>query len=158
MSWVRPPHWPYWYFLLPHILFSMFQSSRLSLNKIYLSSILDSIVVSIPACHAGDQGSIPCRGAVLLANKAPVVFLFIFVLKSAPRQGIEPWSPAWQAGILTTILSRTGSYRSLSKVELTLEIDRQSTNPVFWNVFVVYSCSFIIWMIDVTICVTIHHE
>ena len=27
-------------------------------------------------------------------------------LKSAPRQGIEPWSPAWQAGILTTILSR----------------------------------------------------
>ena len=23
----------------------------------------DSIVVSIPACHAGDQGSIPCRGA-----------------------------------------------------------------------------------------------
>ena len=24
--------------------------------------VLDSIVVSIPACHAGDQGSIPCRG------------------------------------------------------------------------------------------------
>ena len=23
---------------------------------------LGSIVVSIPACHAGDQGSIPCRG------------------------------------------------------------------------------------------------
>ncbi len=22
----------------------------------------DSIVASIPACHAGDQGSIPCRG------------------------------------------------------------------------------------------------
>ena len=158
MSWVRPPHWPYWYFLLLHTLFFMFQSSRLSLNEIYLCSILDSIVVSIPACHAGDQGSIPCRGAVLSANKALVVFLFIFVLKSAPRQGIEPWSPAWQAGILTTILSRTGSYRSLSKVELTIEIDRLSTNPVFWNVFVVYSCSFIIWMIDVTICVTIHHE
>ena len=29
-----------------------------------LSVILDSIVVSIPACHAGDQGSIPCRGDV----------------------------------------------------------------------------------------------
>ena len=27
--------------------------------------VLDSIVVSIPACHAGDQGSIPCRGALL---------------------------------------------------------------------------------------------
>ena len=25
-------------------------------------AVLDSIVVSIPACHAGDQGSIPCRG------------------------------------------------------------------------------------------------
>ena len=25
--------------------------------------ILDSIVVSIPACHAGDPGSIPGRGA-----------------------------------------------------------------------------------------------
>ena len=24
--------------------------------------ILGSIVVSIPACHAGDQGSIPCQG------------------------------------------------------------------------------------------------
>ena len=28
-------------------------------------SILGSIVVSIPACHAGDQGSIPCQGDVL---------------------------------------------------------------------------------------------
>ena len=30
-----------------------------------LSSILVSIVVSIPACHAGDQGSIPWRGEFL---------------------------------------------------------------------------------------------
>ena len=29
----------------------------------YLSQILGSIVVSIPACHAGDRGSIPRRGA-----------------------------------------------------------------------------------------------
>ena len=28
-------------------------------------SILDSIVVSIPACHAGDRGSIPRRGDFL---------------------------------------------------------------------------------------------
>ena len=27
-----------------------------------LAVILDSIVVSIPACHAGDRGSIPRRG------------------------------------------------------------------------------------------------
>ena len=30
------------------------------------SSVLDSIVVSIPACHAGDQGSIPCRGDLFI--------------------------------------------------------------------------------------------
>ena len=28
----------------------------------YLHAVLDSIVVSIPACHAGDRGSIPRRG------------------------------------------------------------------------------------------------
>ena len=32
--------------------------------EIHDCSFLDSIVVSIPACHAGDQGSIPCRGAL----------------------------------------------------------------------------------------------
>ena len=30
------------------------------------SVILGSIVVSIPACHAGDQGSILCRGDFFL--------------------------------------------------------------------------------------------
>ena len=29
-------------------------------------SVRDSIVASIPACHAGDRGSIPRRGDVLL--------------------------------------------------------------------------------------------
>ena len=56
----------------------MFQSSRLSLNKIYLSSILDSIVVSIPACHAGDRGSIPRRGGMVfykvITQKSPTGF------------------------------------------------------------------------------------
>ncbi len=36
--------------------------------------VLDSIVVSIPACHAGDRGSIPRRGVVTL------FFFFYFVL------------------------------------------------------------------------------
>ena len=31
-------------------------------------NILDSIVVSIPACHAGDRGSIPRRGEVLISR------------------------------------------------------------------------------------------
>ena len=50
--------------------------------------ILVSIVVSIPACHAGDRGSIPQRG----------VFLFCYRLirkkLCSPRRGIEPRSPA----------------------------------------------------------------
>ena len=36
-------------------------------------NILGSIVVSIPACHAGDRGSIPRRGEWL-----PSFFFFIF--------------------------------------------------------------------------------
>ena len=40
---------------------------RLRLNfSRQLSSVLDSIVVSIPACHAGDRGSIPRRGGFFL--------------------------------------------------------------------------------------------
>ncbi len=34
--------------------------------KNLILNILDSIVVSIPACHAGDQGSIPCRGDLFI--------------------------------------------------------------------------------------------
>ena len=42
------------------------------------------------------------------------VFSFLVVIvetktKMSPRRGIEPRSPAWQAGILTTILPRTAS-------------------------------------------------
>ena len=32
--------------------------------------LLGSIVVSIPACHAGDRGSIPRRGGLFLKGKA----------------------------------------------------------------------------------------
>ena len=39
------------------------ESSRLYKRTIGKDQkILGSIVVSIPACHAGDQGPIPCRG------------------------------------------------------------------------------------------------
>ena len=37
-----------------------------SILKLALVSVLDSIVVSIPACHAGDRGSIPRRGDYFL--------------------------------------------------------------------------------------------
>ena len=36
------------------------------------TSVLGSIVVSIPACHAGDPGSIPGRGDVLFHRKCNI--------------------------------------------------------------------------------------
>ena len=39
-----------------------------------MRSIRHSIVASIPACHAGDQGSIPCDGGlVLLISKVWII-------------------------------------------------------------------------------------
>ena len=38
---------------------------------------IGSIVVSIPACHAGDRGSIPRRGESLFA-KIPVLSHYLF--------------------------------------------------------------------------------
>ncbi len=37
-------------------------------REMIVQLILDSIVVSIPACHAGDRGSIPRRGGALFAS------------------------------------------------------------------------------------------
>ena len=42
---------------------------------IFVSRVLGSIVVSIPACHAGDRGSIPRRGGA--------EFFFLFILTRA---------------------------------------------------------------------------
>ncbi len=36
------------------------------LKDLKFGVVLDSIVVSIPACHAGDRGSIPRRGALFV--------------------------------------------------------------------------------------------
>ena len=38
------------------------------LNSVPNQHVLGSIVVSIPACHAGDRGSIPRRGEVIFNN------------------------------------------------------------------------------------------
>ena len=45
-----------------------------SINCYYIiQQILVSIVVSIPACHAGDRGSIPRRGGIFDAGKDDLV-------------------------------------------------------------------------------------
>ena len=47
--------------------------------------ILDSIVVSIPACHAGGRGSIPRRGDILINSWVTFIdkFLVTFLTKLA---------------------------------------------------------------------------
>ena len=37
-----------------------------SLTSVVLQQVRDSIVASIPACHAGDRGSIPRHGSIFL--------------------------------------------------------------------------------------------
>ena len=54
-------------------------------NKVYLYngkkyiylSVLVSIVVSIPACHAGDRGSIPRRGAFFFLLPKPMFIMLL---------------------------------------------------------------------------------
>ena len=40
------------------------------------TSVLGSIVVSIPACHAGDPGSIPGRGVNILCSATKYILYF----------------------------------------------------------------------------------
>ena len=47
------------------MLWNKLELDYLPRNLPFVSHILDSIVVSIPACHAGDRGSIPRRGDFL---------------------------------------------------------------------------------------------
>ena len=42
------------------------------------NSVRHSIVASIPACHAGDQGSIPCDGDCLFLKKALSILAFCY--------------------------------------------------------------------------------
>src|SRR4029434_805709 len=65
--------------------------------------LLVSKVDSIPACHAGDRGSIPRRGD----SACPFIFLRRWAESKKSQEesqlhwpGIEPGPPAWQARIL----------------------------------------------------------
>ena len=49
--------------------------------------LLDSIVVSIPACHAGDRGSIPRRGALIFVMAFR--FFFFYDNNFATRFGLS---------------------------------------------------------------------
>ena len=81
------------------------------LRKIYfISGLICSSVLS----RMQNMFNYRRRNEVLNKNISQVTVIFVYELsrwgnkkrKPSPRRGIEPRSPAWQAGILTTILPR----------------------------------------------------
>ena len=62
-------------------------------------------VLVIYSCRHGKNICICMDSGCSSVGRAVVSILYFF-LKFPPRRGIEPWPPAWQARILTTILSR----------------------------------------------------
>ena len=54
-----------------------------------LSTVLNSIVVSIPACHARDQGSIPRQGGAKSFSLQSLSFDWIFVWEAAKHTWCE---------------------------------------------------------------------
>ena len=52
-------------FLSCHLLYFLSENKDVAIRLTLFHPILDSIEVSIPACHAGDPGSIPGRGDLL---------------------------------------------------------------------------------------------
>ena len=47
-------------------------------------------------------------------------------IESTPRRGIEPWPPAWQAGILTTVLASNRWAFKFYLVETFIKVDVKS--------------------------------
>ena len=78
--------------------------------------ILDSIVVSIPACHAGDPGSIPGRGV-----------LFFFALSHTPF--ITPSTPFMHASFYYDSYSLYLNYSTSIEAQNDAHRSRISTCP-----------------------------
>jgi hypothetical protein len=68
-------------------------------------SVLGSIVVSIPACHAGDRGSIPRRGGPKSFANSIIIFVWINIFLSLSRSVDRP-----TLTILNALLTWTKSY------------------------------------------------
>ena len=59
-----------------------------------------SIVASIPACHAGDQGSIPCDGVTFVPRWKIANDIFSFVLFKQFVHGLQINNAACVAGMM----------------------------------------------------------
>ena len=65
-----------------------------------LTHLLGSIVVSIPACHAGDRGSIPRRGAFLYFLFPYKYFSSIFLPLKAKIANMKKMTGEWMRGLM----------------------------------------------------------
>ena len=128
--------------------------------------LLVSIVDSIPACHAGDRGSIPRRGESAC--------LFIFLRPWAESRkgqlhwpaaallhwpGIEPRPPAWQARILLMGQQRrmvekreTPKWPRLSHLiyepKFFLQLTVVHWNPLCWGILLVLEWGFYLAQVE----------
>ena len=69
---INQPQWCKWW--------CSFQMGGSCIYRHSLSPVLDSIVVSIPACHAGDRGSIPRRGGPFFVLFLKIILIIIIVI------------------------------------------------------------------------------
>ena len=118
--------------------------------------LLDSIVVSIPACHAGDQGSIPCRGAFY-----PYAFLSSF---HSRVRFIQPTREiASTSTISYNVISTIASSRNLENRKLHVMWAQWLPMYIAPSVTVACSCILLILLLltgnldcctSVTLCLT----
>ena len=108
----------------------------IALIKLSPPDILDSIVVSIPACHAGDQGSIPCRGDLFRNWQKKVIIVtwllwyYSWLAYAFVAQWLEHWSckPGVVSSNLTEGFWKSWQYLHLNNNAKTKEVDKSSPN------------------------------
>ena len=91
------------------VLYSMIWFNMYDIKNRFLSlqcPTTPSCYYIIPATQAALFICRPCTNCLNKTNEKMSFAIFHLGTKVTPSQGIEPWSPAWQAGILATILWR----------------------------------------------------
>ena len=89
--------------------FDEYKNSEIHCPESY-TYVLGSIVVSIPACHAGDRGSIPRRGGFLFINMFCLWPVTAFCkINSCPEWGSNSRPRDYETRALPAALSRLAS-------------------------------------------------
>ena len=100
-----------------------------------LVSVLDSIVVSIPACHAGDRGLIPCRGDNIFISLYVLSFEFprVFCFSACTRPSHTFFFLNINPKLFVRSGIRTHAHRSGLRPERSA-LDRSAILTRYWNV------------------------